>query len=316
MQDQEKFFWNHKIYLKACQKFSPRIKEFCLTTIQGFYQLHRVLVRGKILELEIISRRDTGRVGPRFHSRGIDEKGNTSNFVETEQILRLENEVLAIVQLRGSMPFYWGQEINIRYTPERRIYEDALEPYTQHMSELISTYGKIILINLINKNGYEGVLEKEFFRYVGEMDDSRIRYIHFDFHAECSKMRWENIGKLTSEIRPDLKEQGFTRISNGNYLRVQTSVNRVNCMDCLDRTNVVQSEIAKLSLESQLMELGILQIGESLEFLPELNYVFKNCKSPITITLSMGRPCRCYKHFLFRNRCTKNRFYKNGKKNI
>jgi hypothetical protein len=185
---------------------------------------------------------------------------------------------MAIVQVRGSMPFFWGQEINIRYTPERMIYADSLGPFTQHMSELISTYGKIILINLINKNGYEGALEQEFAKYVEEMDDSRIRYIHFDFHKECSKMRWENIGKLTRELRQDLKDQGFTRISNGNYLRVQTSINRVNCMDCLDRTNVVQSEIAKLSLETQLNELGILQAGESLEFLPELHFVFKNCK--------------------------------------
>jgi hypothetical protein len=65
-QENLKFFWNYKMFMKSCQKFSTGIQEFCLTIIQGFYQAHRVLVRGKILELEIISRRDTGRVGPRY----------------------------------------------------------------------------------------------------------------------------------------------------------------------------------------------------------------------------------------------------------
>ena len=63
---------------------------------------------------------------------------------------------------------------------------------------------------------------------------------------------------------------------NGHVLRIQTSVNRINCMDCLDRTNVVQSVIARNSLEYQLLELGILQHGEKLSNLVEFDHIFKN----------------------------------------
>lgn len=45
----------------------------------------------------------------------------------------------------------------------------------------------------------------------------------------------------------------------------QTSVVRSNCMDCLDRTNVVQSTIARWVLTQQLIEVGILEPNQKLE---------------------------------------------------
>jgi phosphatidylinositol 4-phosphatase len=38
----------------------------------------------------------------------------------------------------------------------------------------------------------------------------------------------------------------------------QRGVFRVNCIDCLDRTNVVQSALARAVLESQLETLALL----------------------------------------------------------
>lgn len=38
----------------------------------------------------------------------------------------------------------------------------------------------------------------------------------------------------------------------------QRGVFRVNCIDCLDRTNVVQSAMARVVLESQLETLALL----------------------------------------------------------
>lgn len=39
---------------------------------------------------------------------------------------------------------------------------------------------------------------------------------------------------------------------------------RTNCIDCLDRTNVVQGLLARHALEDLLAELGVLQQGEGL----------------------------------------------------
>jgi hypothetical protein len=41
-------------------------------------------------------------------------------------------------------------------------------------------------------------------------------------------------------------------------IKEQTGIVRTNCMDNLDRTNVVQAAIAKWTLSHQLRELGIL----------------------------------------------------------
>lgn len=50
-------------------------------------------------------------------------------------------------------------------------------------------------------------------------------------------------------------------------------------MDCLDRTNVVQSLFAKESLYVQLQKLRILDASVlHLDYLPDLLHIFKNCK--------------------------------------
>ena len=38
---------------------------------------------------------------------------------------------------------------------------------------------------------------------------SRVKYIHFDFHKECSKMRWHNLNILMDKIRDDMSEFGY-----------------------------------------------------------------------------------------------------------
>ncbi len=75
------------------------------------------------MALSLISRRNRHRLGPRYHSRGIDLSGNVSNYVETEQVLTVlsSGDVTSFVQIRGSMPFFWRQKINLRYQPERLI---------------------------------------------------------------------------------------------------------------------------------------------------------------------------------------------------
>lgn len=66
----------------------------------------------------IITRRSRYRPGTRYFSRGIDENGHVSNFVETEQFVLHENKQLSYVQTRGSIPVYWAQIINLKYTPK------------------------------------------------------------------------------------------------------------------------------------------------------------------------------------------------------
>lgn len=104
-----------------------------------------------------------------------------------------------------------------------------------------------------------------------------VRYEYFDFHNECRKMRWDRISVLVEKMKDDLERHGYLTSTIvlkaklklilryfylGNNedkpIKKQTGIVRTNCMDNLDRTNVVQATIAKWTLNEQLRELGIL----------------------------------------------------------
>lgn len=61
-------------------------------------------------------------------------------------------------------------------------------------------------------------------------------------------------------------EIGYTKIGVDSVEFLQQGVIRTNCIDCLDRTNVVQSMLARVMLERQLKELGIAVIDCVPEF--------------------------------------------------
>lgn len=57
-------------------------------------------------------------------------------------------------------------------------------------------------------------------------------------------------------------------------------------MDNLDRTNVVQSALAKLSLQKQLVAMGYLNPGESIDEHEDFMFVFRNSKLTMFIICS------------------------------
>lgn len=71
----------------------------------------------------------------------------------------------------------------------------------------------------------------------------------------------------------DQEQMGYFMLSrDGALLSVQDGVFRTNCIDCLDRTNVVQSMLARRALSEALRRLGIVQ---RVEDHPSLEYLFK-----------------------------------------
>lgn len=66
--------------------------------------------------------------------------------------------------------------------------------------------------------------------------------------------------------------------SEKSLKKTQTSVVRTNCMDCLDRTNVVQSTLAKWVLTQQLRELGILESNQAVEDQADFMRSYRNGK--------------------------------------
>lgn len=82
----------------------------------------------------------------------------------------------------------------------------------------------------------------------------------FDFHGECKKMKWENLSRLVNMVTEQLEQYGRFQVDMAvgfdkkdrlqqpeSFLinSQQRGVFRTNCMDCLDRTNVVQSVFSR-----------------------------------------------------------------------
>lgn len=57
----------------------------------------------------------------------------------------------------------------------------------------------------------------------------------------CSRgMHFENVSILVSSIEDIIKDMNYCWKDKQGHICSQTGVFRVNCIDCLDRTNVVQ----------------------------------------------------------------------------
>ncbi|KAF7721893.1 hypothetical protein EC973_003961 [Apophysomyces ossiformis] len=276
----ERFFWNRFLSEKLIHSTTPEqdMSSFILPMIQGFVAITTARINKRTVMFGLISRRSKERAGTRYFSRGLDSDGHASNFVETEQILFFDKEnttmaketQLSFVQTRGSVPGIWGQIPNTRYTPQLWTDHHGLDPSHVHFREQIRIYGPQILINLVNKKGYEQPVGELYARIVEALADPRLFYVHFDFHHECRKMKWHRVQLLLDQLEPELRKEGYchydeTDSSMPQIHRTQDSVVRTNCMDCLDRTNVVQSSLARWVLNRQLRDVSILQSTEVIE---------------------------------------------------
>lgn len=106
-----------------------------------------------------------------------------------------------------------------------------------------------------------------------ELKNQNLKYEAFDFHAECGKMQWHRLEILMARLAHDQEQMGYFLLTRDNVLvSVQDGIFRTNCIDCLDRTNVVQSMLAKRVFADTLSKLEILRnVNEH----PSLEHLFK-----------------------------------------
>eukprot|EP00184_Porphyridium_aerugineum_P004517 CAMPEP_0184708508 /NCGR_PEP_ID=MMETSP0313-20130426/37812_1 /TAXON_ID=2792 /ORGANISM="Porphyridium aerugineum, Strain SAG 1380-2" /LENGTH=780 /DNA_ID=CAMNT_0027170101 /DNA_START=211 /DNA_END=2550 /DNA_ORIENTATION=+ len=211
----------------------------------------------------LISRRSRYRAGVRFITRGVDSNGSVANFVETEQVVWLENTELfsSFRVIRGSIPVFWKQNNGLaKPAPEIETPLFATrQAFRKHFQHIVDSYGDVISVSLVDQDGPEMVLHRAFERHT-RLDLVSFarppRLVAFDFHEHCSGKEYERgLASLVSRLKEDIVAFGV--YSNKNLIdsSVQKGVFRVNCVDCLDRTNVVQSAIAREALVLQLHSL-------------------------------------------------------------
>lgn len=96
--------------------------------------------------------------------RGLDTDGNAANYIETEQIIECESYRASFVQTRGSIPMVWSQRPNLKYkpTPQISTSQNHSNAFQKHFTTQLFSYGKQVLINLIDHKGAEKKLETSF----------------------------------------------------------------------------------------------------------------------------------------------------------
>ncbi|KAF3831226.1 hypothetical protein GH733_000118 [Mirounga leonina] len=129
----------------------------------------------------------------------------------------------------------------------------------RHMVLLKEQYGKQVVVNLLGSRGGEEVLNRAFKKLLwASCHAGDTPMINFDFHQFAKGGKLE---KLENLLRPQLKLHWddldvFAKGENVSP-RFQKGTLRMNCLDCLDRTNTVQSFIALEVLHLQLESLGL-----------------------------------------------------------
>ncbi|KKY20400.1 hypothetical protein UCDDS831_g04742 [Diplodia seriata] len=134
-----------------------------------------------------------------------------------------------------------------------------------HFSQLAARYGGVQVASLVDKHGTEqkiGAAYEEYAKALNERGgiDARgmlLGFEWFDFHNVCRGMKFENVGLLMNALGKNMKTYGWTVEDRGQIVQMQSGVLRTNCMDCLDRTNVVQSACAREALEKQLADQSV-----------------------------------------------------------
>uniref|UniRef100_A0A6Q2WUL3 SAC domain-containing protein n=1 Tax=Esox lucius TaxID=8010 RepID=A0A6Q2WUL3_ESOLU len=272
-----RFVWNGSL-LREIQS-QPELHRFALPVIHGFIVMKPCRINGKIFEWILISRRSCFRAGVRYYVRGIDSEGHAANFVETEQIVLYNGGRASFVQTRGSMPFFWSQRPNLKYKPKPLISKNTnhMDGFQRHFDSQVLIYGKQTILNLVNQKGSEKPLEQAFAKMVNGMENGLIKYVAFDFHKECSRMRWDRLNILVDSVAETQDEYSYFLVdTEGKVVSQQKGTFRSNCMDCLDRTNVIQSMLARRSIQSQLQRMGVLHVGQRIEEQADFERIYKN----------------------------------------
>lgn len=258
-----RFFWNRFL---ARSFINKRLDDFVTVVIRGNVTIaegQHLPESRKECELAIISRLSCMRAGTRYNARGVNDNGDVGNFVETEQILIASNRISSFVQIRGSVPVFWEEPLlKSGHTPTLARTPEASAPaFKKHFDDLLHHYERVHIVNLLAKKKKELVVaeayEDQLTRWKG-LDSQLIRYTHFDFHAECAK-GFEYVSRLVNAriVKEDLLQTfGYFAAdpSTGTVLSKQHGIFRTNCLDCLDRTNVTQTALAREMLSAQIRD--------------------------------------------------------------
>lgn len=245
---------------------------FLTTVIRGFAESSDTTMGHKKARITVISKQSWKRAGTRFNVRGVDDDGNVANFVETETIVNDGNQVFSFVQIRGSIPIFWEQDTAL-ISPKVQItgsFEMSHPAFEKHFDHLRDKYSLIHCVNLLTETkSPELALTNAYiahFKPYKQSHPDSVFFTHFDFHQE-TKNTYADAIRVIPKLQGSLKDFDFFLfdLESNRVILEQKGTFRTNCLDCLDRTNVMQQVISLAVLRQYLESLGVRGGFNSLE---------------------------------------------------
>ena len=243
--------------------------EFLIATMFcGYFEMNKTYINGNTT-LRMLSKISTARIGTRMLSRGADLDGNASFLVETnftaKQAVKdglAENiDIFDFKVVRGNVPLLWMQPDPLK--PRKIVFygneDENSRALVRHFDTLERVYSDgqthraVVALDLLGSQKYEKCLREDY-RYYCKAHN--VGYIHMDinkhanvFEELCAKFKakikrfirkmikngtWERDGLDDKEIE-DINEEELIA-----YIKRNKIIFRVNCLDCLDRSNLAQ----------------------------------------------------------------------------
>ncbi|KAI3639961.1 hypothetical protein MIR68_002002 [Amoeboaphelidium protococcarum] len=260
----DRFFWNAYLIgqllkfrrqLPAEEQSALDREGLLVMAINGFVRVDQTNIYGEAATLALISRLSCRRSGTRFNTRGIDDDGNVANNAETEMLIYAKNQCFSYLIIRGSVPVFWeqqGLQLGQHKIQLSRSLDASRPAFEKHFKDISDRYGQCHVVNLlgsIKENSAEVVLSDAFNSQIKLANlDPVVQCTNFDFHAVTKGEKYENVVMLQRFIQQSMDQFGYFHFDGtaGVVRQFQSGVFRVNCLDCLDRTNVVEGYLCKI----------------------------------------------------------------------
>ncbi|KAH0834053.1 putative polyphosphoinositide phosphatase [Lanmaoa asiatica] len=204
------------------------------------------------------------------------------------RFLHFLSPLTMLLQYRGSIPIYWTQDTTTM-SPRPPIEINVIDPFytaaSRHFDNLFARYGApIFILNLIKKREpvpRESKLLDEYtqcVRYLNQFlpDDKKMVYRAWDMSRAYKEKTQDVISYLEDMAEESIQMTGFFHtgtepfshclqsLSDKNIpswrgdILLQNGICRINCVDCLDRTNAAQFVFGKRAFGHQLYALGVV----------------------------------------------------------
>eukprot|EP00731_Ephydatia_muelleri_P032040 Em0023g547a len=292
------YSYDLSLSLQCQMRSNPNHAPSCMKFVWNEHLLQDLKgrVNDRSIYVTMIGRRSKEFAGTRFLKRGANDEGHVANEVETEQVVHDASTTLhdsgrytSFLQLRGSVPSFWSQDLSQVIKPGITI--DRASPFSTpaalHFASCFKRFGApITCLNLVKRNSKESPLSVELEASIAYLNqflppEHHIRYVHKDMSHIFRDTSMDVMSILETVVEhsfkatgffhngpelychklqpnPDYKAVGGYGYRNGYVGRDQTGILRVNCVDCLDRTNTAQFIAGKCALGYQLYALGLL----------------------------------------------------------